>query len=517
MAVEVAGETIRGVVLDKKGKKITINDFCSLKRISPEEDLPDIAILKELVQSLKYKGKKAVYVTALARSCELFMDRKKVAGMSVYQLSESAKWEIEPYTGITGNNAFVGVEKEKKAKAAPGEIVYEEDTDEIMVNISAIERNVYVAIKERFKAAGLQLKKIYPPEVSFYMPLFLQEMETPQAILEVGQDYSNFALFKGPHPQQISTLNFSCDAIRSLETQASLASDLESSLRFTFSQAPEHEPVVLTGPGAADPDIVKYLSSFSHAGALPLLISKTSGVTARDPDPADAVYGTAIGAGIRQLKASAFQQIGIDDQEPFFIRVKKNAYIMPLVATGFIAFSLLGHNQYMKHQNRRFESDITEYTRKIEKNQSLVKEYDVLLEKSRKIQSSIRNYQNKINYISKEADKNITALIQVLETIAGALPDELILEAVSQEENSDTIFIVKGTSGTLKPIGSFAAVLQQSPWCKSAVIQSVAAEEPGRLHFKMRMTTTLSIPGDASAAPRKSPEKERRKHGETPS
>ena len=499
MAVEVAAETIRGVILDKKGKKITISDFCSLKRPSPEEDLPAIDTLNELVRTLKYTGKKAVYVNALARSSDLFMDKKKVSGMSAYQLAESAKWEIEPYTGITGSNALVGVEKEKKVKAAPGEIIYEEDTDEIMVHISAIERNVYVAIKERFKAAKLKLMRIYPPEVSFYMPLFLQNMETPQAILEIGQDYSNFAVFKGPHPEQISTLNFSCDAIRSHLTQESLSLDLENSLKFTFSQAPDHEPVVLTGPGAADPDIVDFLEKFAIAGVIPLLIGKTSGVTARDPDPSDAVYGTVIGAGIRELKGKAFRRTGVDDQEPVLVRIKKNAYIMPLLATGLLALALLGHYQYMKYQERRFKSDIAQYTREIKKNKDLIQKYQALQAQAQKIESDINNYRNKIDYIQKEADKNIFALISALDVIAGALPDELVLEAVNQDDNDNAVFIVKGVSGSLKPIGGFATALQDSDWCESAVIETVSAGNNEKLYFEMRMTTSRSVPEGESA------------------
>ena len=491
MAVEVASDTIRGVLVGKKGRRFSIIDFASLKRPAPEDDLPDIDTLKKLAQLLKYTGRNAVYVTALARSSDLFMDKKKVAHMSVYQLSESAKWEIEPYTGISGSNALVGVEKEKKPKAKPGEIVYEEDSDEVMVNISAIERNVYVAIKERFKAAGLKLNRIYPPEVSFYMPLFLENMDTPRAILEVGPDYSNFAIFRGRHPEQISTLNFSCDAIQSHLDRETVVTGLEESLKFTFSQAPEHEAVVLTGPGAAQPEIARFLGDFSISGASPLLLAKTSGVTAREPDPGDAVFGTAAGAGIRELKGTAFRQVGVDDSEPLLVRIKKNAYIMPLVATGLIAMVLLGHNQYMKYQERRFKQEIITYTRQLKENKETISRFNTLQEKSAKIKKDIQNYRNKINYISKEADRNIAGLIRALNTIAESLPEPVVLEVLAQDESEETVFTVKGVSSRLKSIGEFATLLQAVEWCDSAAIETIQAAENRRLYFEMRMITRL--------------------------
>ena len=309
LAIEAANDTIRAVLLERKGKKISVIDFESLKRPSSEEDLPDIYTIKQLAKKLEYTEGSVVYVTALARACELFMDKKKVSDLSLYQLSEAAKWEIESYTGISGNNALVGVDKERKLKVKPGEIVYEDESDEILVNISAIERNVYVAIKERFKAAGLKLVRIYPPEVSFYMPLLMEDLDTPQAILEIGQDYSNFAIFKGKHPDQISTFNFSCDSIKSHIENEVESKDLEDSLKFTFSQVPEYEPVILTGPGAADPEITKFIKNFATSGANPLLISKSLQITSKEPDPADAVYGTALGAGIRELAGREFKNV----------------------------------------------------------------------------------------------------------------------------------------------------------------------------------------------------------------
>ena len=486
MAVEVAGDAIRGVLMQGRGKKTQILDFTGLKRTKPDEDLPDINTLKTLKETLKYTGRTAVYVTALARSVELFMDKKKVGAMSHYQLCEAAKWEIESYTGITGANALVGVEKKTRPKAKPGEIVYEDDSDEVMVNISAIEKNVYVAIKERFKAAGLKLARIYPPEVSFYLPLALEDLDTPRAILEIGKDYSNFAIFKGRHPDQISTLNFSCDALWDHIENGAMSQDLENSIKFTLSQAPEMEPVILTGPGAAMPLIVEYLDRFSPAGARSLILSKAVQIIHKEPDPADAVFGTALGAGLRELGKPALKKLGVDDTEPLMVRVKRNVYVMPLVATGILALGLLGHNQYMRYQDREFKTDIENYASELKKNKNTIQKYEDLLKKSTRLKADIRTVKDRINYVNLRADRQLKVLITCFKAVADAVPVNLVLDAIAQNPADPEVLKVTGRSWDLNSVGLFANTLQNHGWCSSAVLKTLDSGGSGRrLNFEL--------------------------------
>ncbi len=487
LAVEVSEDIIRGVLLKGRGNKIAILDYAGMKRSKPDEDLPAIDSLKELKETLKYTGRNAVYVTALARSTELFMDRKKVSNMSDYQLSEAAKWEIESYTGITGGNALVGVEKEPQPKAAPGEIVYENETDEIMVNISAIEKNVYVAVRERFKAAGLKLIRVYPPEVSFYMPLFLESPDIPRAILEIGTDYSNFAIFQGRHPDQISTLNFSSDAIRSHLTSAVGSRDLESSLKFTLSQAPDHEPVVLTGPGAAIPEIADYVNRLSPSGARPLMLSKTAQITHKETDPADAIFGTAVGAGCRELGGKTMHKVGIDDSEPLRVRLKRNVYVMPLVATSILALGLLGHNQFMKYQERRFKSDIKQYSAEVEKNKSTIQKYEDLLKKATQLEKDIRTVQDRINFVNRIADQKLAILVTCFKGVARAVPDGLVLDTVAQNPDTPNTFTITGRSWDLTRVGLFSVAMQDNAWCTSAVLKSLDAKTGSQLSFVVQV------------------------------
>jgi Tfp pilus assembly protein PilN len=490
LGVEVAGEMIRGVILEKQGRRFRIRDYADLKRPLPDEDLPDIDTLGELARVLKYTGRRAVYVTAIARFCELFMDRKKVMKMNRYRLSEAAKWEIEPYTGISGTHALVGVEKPARPRPAPGEIVYEE-TEDLLVNISAVERNVYMAVKERFRAAGLKLVRIYPPEAVFYMPLLLEGADTPRAILEIGTDYSNFAIFKGRHPDQINTLNFSRDTILACLEDREPVTDLENSLKFTFTQMPAHEAVVLSGPGASVPRIAAYLNEKAPHGAVPLRIFRAAGVTARADDPADAVFGTAAGAAIRELSGRGFRYIGIHDKAPLAVRIRQNAYVMPLVATGVMGLGLLGHNQYMQYQETVFKEEIQTYTRQLESQKERIKKYEALQAESQKIKTDLQNTRNKIEYIETTADKKLDHLIAFFNAVARVVPPSLVLDTVRQEKTDDTAFALAGYTFDLNAVGRFATALQENDFCRSAVIRSLKAADEGKLTFELVVQTVI--------------------------
>lgn len=114
------------------------------------------------------------------------MDRAKIKGMKPYQLREAVKWEVEPYTGISGVTALIAVERKPEPKAKPGDIVYDDD-EQTTVNVAAIERNVYRAVRERFKVAGFRLTRIYPPEACFYYVLHMDGRDTPRAVLRWGR------------------------------------------------------------------------------------------------------------------------------------------------------------------------------------------------------------------------------------------------------------------------------------------------------------------------------------------
>ncbi|MCK5099597.1 MAG: hypothetical protein KAR45_15925, partial [Desulfobacteraceae bacterium] len=172
-----------------------------------------------------------------------------------------------------------------------------------------------------------------------------------------------------------------------------------------------------------------------------------------------------------------------------YIRIKKNAYIMPLFVTGILALGLLGHNQYMKYQERQFKAEIIEFSTKLKAGKEKIKKYEILLKESEKIKQDITDTRNKINFVKKEADKNLNNLITYFTTIAFVLPEELVLNSILQKQANEKIFFIKGRSFELDPIGQFATSLQQYQWCDSAVLKKLKADGKNKLDFEISVTT----------------------------
>ena len=487
LAVEVAGKYIRAAVVTKKGKGFEILDFSQVNRPDPDDDLPAIEAIKTLATRMDYTSGPAVYVTSLARAVEISMNSKKISGMKHYQLMEAVKWEVEPYTGVTGMQAIVGVEKKEKAAPEPG-MIQEQDEEDIAVNVSVIEKNIYRAIKERFKVAGFKLVRIYPPEVCFYMPVFMEEFESPRSILDIGQDYSNFAILKGESPTLINTLPVSMEAIIDHLT-GNPSGELESSLKFTARQAPEPMPLIISGPGAGDRRIVNYISSLSANGAEPIVLKKAAGLTGSGDDSLNAVYATVAGAGIRDLKSKKERLAGVNDVEPLVPRLKKSAYLMPLIATVLLITFLFGHFQYMRWQESSFKSRITRLSAELKEKKACNSKYDKALKESEDLKKEIELAKNRIAFATNKADEDIAHVINFFRDIAGSIPENIVLEKLIQEKKLE--YRLAGKSLDLSSVGGFATKMQEKGWCESVVIKSIEKTEADRFSFEFSVKTQV--------------------------
>ncbi len=489
LAIEVSGNDIRAAIVQQKGTAVEIIDFTSMKRSDPEDDLPSVEAIRALAQRLQHTAGPAVFITPLARAFELFMDRKKVAGLKHYQLMEAVKWEVEPYTGINGANALIGVEPEQKPERLPGEVVAEEEQEQVVVNVSAIERNVYRAIKERFRAAGFLLKRIYPPDVCFYMPLLMDGVDSPRAILEVGQDYSNFAIVRGGIAKQINTLSLSLESIQAHLSGEMISRDLVESLRFTVRQTPEPEPLILSGPGAARADVVSYIADYCPNGARALILSRVAGIMDAREDPVHAPFGTVVGAAVREFRGRRDRRIGIDDRAPIVPKLKKSAYMAPLATTVVVLILLFGHYRYMKHKDTVYKKQIVQLTSDLKARKADVAEYEKLIQESDRIEEEIAFAKRKIAYIEGRADEDLGHIVACLEGIARGVPDSIVLSSIVQKDLYD--YTVTGSASDLPAVGEMATRLQTENWCKSAALKKLERNgaQPFGIDFELSIKT----------------------------
>lgn len=485
MAVELTGEDIRAALVCRKGRRFEVMDFAAMKRPDPRDDLPSVEVLKALGDRLGRTGGPAVLVTPLARAFDLLMDRKKIAGLKHYQLLEAVKWEVEPYTGISGTNALIGVEPERRVKILRGEIVSEDEEDQATLTVAAIERNVYRAARERFKTAGFVLMRIYPPEVAFYYALFLEAIEAPRALLEVGQDYSNFAILRGGGvPEQINTLSLSLDSLAAHLNGEMVSPELEDSLRFTVRQAPGPEPLVISGPGAGNPAVVDFISGFCPVGARPLTLSRTAGVADARSEAAHAIFGTVVGAAVREIKGRRERQAGINDRAPLVPRLKQSAYLVPLATAAFLLILLTGHFQYMKYKDRVYKQRIKTLEAELKDHKAEIAKYDNLIGQSDALGKEIELAKKRLAYIEGWADDYLKHLIACVRGLADALSDHIVLRVVVQ--NDLNTYAVVGSAFDLGALGSYATRLQEAPWCEAAILNNLEKGTDGnRLEFEM--------------------------------
>ena len=491
LAVEVAGDKIRAAVVRKAGKRIDIVDFAAMTRPDPEDDLPAVAAVKALAERLQHAGGPVVFVTPMARTFDLIMDREKVAALKAHQLKEAVKWEVEPYTGITGHNALIGVEPARRPMLDPGDAVPEDEEAPVTVNVSAMERNVHRALKARFKAAGFRLLRVYPPDVTFFMPLLLQAGEASRAILEVGEDYSNFAIVHGRVPLQISTLSLSLESITAHLAGEVVPPELEESLRFTARQVPGPEPLVISGAGAAHREVVRFIAGFCPHGARPLLLSRAAGITDAKDDPAHAVYAGAVGAAVREALGGRERVMGIDDRIDPIVRLKKSAYLAPLATAVVLALLLLGHYGFMKHKESIYKTRIQELGAELKARKADIATYDGLLREKQQLEERIAFAQRRLKFIAGSGDDELDQAIRCLQGIAASVGERIVLSEVRQADADR--YRVTGKALELAAVSRFTEHLQEKSWCESAMLVRLE-DDAGALTFELTVTGRREAP-----------------------
>ena len=489
LAVEIVGADLIGAVVIAKGKTISVRNFVSIERTSATDDLPDPVNISEIMERLDYYAGPVVLVTPLARSVQITMNRAKVDKLRNYQLCDALRWEVEPYTGIIGTQALVGAEKGSPAEQEELMLLTEEE-DELDVNVSVTEKNVYRAMKQVFKRSGLKLVRLYPPEVCFFMPLFLETVEAARAVFDIGADYANFAIIKGNRPKQITTYSLGKDVLIDI-IDGGYGGEAEQSLGFLLSQVPGPFPLLLTGTGATSSKIIDFLNARCEYGAESLKLSRSDKLGTTEHEGMNAMYAVAVGAAIREVSARGWRLIGITDAIPAAARVKESAYLVPLGATIIFVICLFSHYQVMKNTKKHHKARSAELSIEVNAKKQQQTAYAKLLQKSMDLEKETGRIHEQIAFIQGGSDDNLTHIDNVLRALF-VLPPEMMLQSVSQEDKG---YVLTGKSDDPGVVGRFAVQLQDYPWCRSAEIKALENDENGQLDYQIEMITDIDVAG----------------------
>lgn len=495
LAVEISGHQIIGAVAEGKGRLLVVQNFVTIERSNPSDDLPDPANLRELMDRLGYPAGPMVLVTPMARSVQITMNRTKVKRLRQYQLCDALRWEVEPYTGISGTQALIGAERINPADQEEM-LLLSEDEAEMEVNVSVIEQNVYRAMRQVCKRAKLRLVRLYPPEACFFMPLFIHQPETSQAVFDIGQDYANFTIIKGRQPKQINTYPLGRDVLMEL-IEGDEAGEALQSLDFLLRQVPGPLPLLLTGPGATQEAIVDFLDQRCESGAKPLELHRADKLGRPGHDSQNAVYCVAAGAALREISGPAWQLIGITDVVPLPVRIRQSGHLVPIGVAALMAVALLGHYGYMKNAKERYKKQTTELERKIKERKQKFENHEKMEAEVKELEQKMADHKKKLAFLQLGADDNLIHLGQVLNALFN-LPPEMRLESLAQQRSGH--YLISGMAQDSALVGRFAVQLQQQPWCRAVSIKTLEQKGDEELQFQIELATNGGDYGEAEEA-----------------
>lgn len=485
LALEITGDLLLGALIEKKLGRMHVRNFVSIERTVVGEDLPDSNNIKELMERLSYAGGPAVLVTPMARAVQLSMSRQKAKKLGQYQLCDVLRWEVESYTGITGTAALVGAVKGDPSASEEELLLMEEEEVEIEINASAIERNVYRAIKQIFKRCNLRLTRLYPPEACFFMPLFLEPVEASMAVFDIGTDYANFAVIKGKQPQQINTYPLSKEILLDhMESEAD--GEVRQSLEFMLNQVPGPLPLVVTGIGAGDKKIIDYLDQRCPHGARPFILHREEKLVHSDYGAMNAMFCRVVGSGIRELFPTRWQLIGISDAVPLVVQLRRSAYVVPLVVAVLMIGSLLGHYSYMKNVRASWDQQNSELQKDLSERKASYDAYDKIKNRRDELQKQASLFERQLRFLEQGTDDNLIHIEKVMRAFF-QLPDSMQLNSLKQGENGS--FLMEGFSEDVGTVSDFGVYLQQYTWCDSVKIVAMREMGEGALEFRIDLRT----------------------------
>jgi Tfp pilus assembly protein PilN len=488
LAVEICGHQIIGAVAEGRGRKLTVQNFVIIERSNPTDDLPDPANLKELSERLDYSSGPMALVTPMARSVQVTMNRGKVKKLRQYQLCDALRWEVEPYTGISGTQALIGAERVNPAEQEELVLLTEADP-EMDVNVSVIEQNVYRAMRQICKRAKLRLIRLYPPEVCFFIPLFLDQPDVAQAVFDIGQDYANFTVIKGRQPKQINTYPLGREVLLEI-IEGGEESDPLLSLDFLLKQVPGPVPLALTGVGATQREIVNFLNQRCEYGAQPMELHRADKLGRASHDGQNALYCVAVGAALREISSATWQLIGITDAIPLPVRIRQSGHLVPIGAAILMAGGLLAHYGYMKNCKERYKKQIVELESKTAVRKTKFDQYDKLETQLKNLERKTTEHKKKIAFLKQGADDNLIHLEQVLVAFF-SLPEAMRLESVSQQKDGG--YLVQGITEDSSLVGRFAVQLQKHAWCRSVRIKAMEQKGEEGLQFTLELNTSETL------------------------
>jgi Tfp pilus assembly protein PilN len=472
ISIDIGSGSLKAVVVRRKGKKITlVSAMQTSTEIDAGYDINRIGrFLGGLLQKAGAYPKQAVVVTDRVKFLASELNISPEKKLPEDRLLAAVVWEMEPFLDFPPQQGLFGCRVQK----ASGK----KETTPVM--ISAMDKRDFSDLAEILKDFQLSLYRAYSPEGA---SAFASPDKTR------GKDRI-FLNFRGN--ALIGVLMRSDGEPLSIQSLPAGESDIFQSDRIKKMIqeltvfAGETEEIVIAGDGANEQQVramkrelsmdIRLWSPEDDLGGFEITLE----VGEVGPQ-----HAAALGAALQQLRLVE-NPLGVTDRVALVKRVRENIHFVPATAVALVFFTFLAHYTFMKTR-------INHYTKEIKALQEEKGKLTRLRDERISLESKEKDASRKKKYLLQTLPAQKLNLISLFIGICEAIPEEVVLEKLSQEDKNT--FCLKGGSLSGNSIAAFVDGLSKLTPCKEVKLKNMQRtpeeKEARSLPFNFLIQLTL--------------------------
>ncbi len=455
ISIDIDGSSIKAVTAERKGRKAVITHCAQIERTSG-------ALSTDIGNLLEEKGivsGRCIVVSDDVRflSSELggIQDQDKV---SEDNLTEAAKWEMEPYLDFPVAEGLFTCQVQEK----------ETGGDAMPVLISAVNREMYSRHSEILKAQGLDLYRVYSPEAASTTVLSHPAGADKKIVIDCRQGSVKGICFASTGP-----ISFQSNSLDSAGLEQAAGNVIQS----LIENASASTEIIIAGDGMADDLIEMLRPKFKNIrkwelSDCPVEISVVSDVNF-SPE-----YATAMGAAMQELGLAGSAPFGATDRVSVIRsiqkKIKEDERILCAAAIAPLILFIGCHYASTKLSTYRYAGAVSHL--KEEK-----KKLSRPIEKKEKLETKLREIRQRRQYLEEILPARGKNLLSAFSAISRLRPSDMVLTRFYKEK--DDRFIIEGDALYGRSVANFKNELSALTFCDRVVIKSLDSGESGEKKF----------------------------------
>ena len=453
ISIHLGMNSVKAVVVKRKGKKAVIVSSAEIK--TDPDALYDISktgrAISSILNDLGSNVKQGIIVTDRVKFLASELAIPPGIKLSEERLSAAVAWEIEPYLDFPAGEGIFDY------RLIPG------NTGQVTTPalISAMAKGEFKELAGILKDFRISLRHAYSQEGALAFSSWVKGREKERIAVNCGQD-TIIGMYLKASEDPFLIQRFPLEPAILFEDQ------IASMVRELSASSGEVKEIIIAGDTASE-ELAESLQSKSGADVRIWSPEKefeeygvTMEITGLHPG-----YAVVIGAALQEL-GFAGKPVAVTGRVSSIKRVRDRAYLAPAVALAVIIVCFTGHYALVKHRIGFFASDISALEGK-KKILTRLRDERVSLQKRQSSASQKRRY---LEELLPARQKN---LLSLLTQIPEAIPCDMILENLTQNESAD--FSVTGFALHTGSIGLFAGKLSKFDGCEQVKIKSITGQD----------------------------------------